>query len=73
MHPKTQILKPMKARLLESVMVPLVFVLYLFIKNDLDFFAPVNIAFFLLLIGAGAAFHFYVWRAVESHIFGANS
>ncbi|WP_224490674.1 hypothetical protein [Robertkochia flava] len=62
----------MKPKILESVMVPLVCVLYLFLKNDLDFFAPINIVVFLFLVSAGSVFHYYVWRAVESHVFGTN-
>ncbi|THD68015.1 hypothetical protein E7Z59_10235 [Robertkochia marina] len=63
----------MKSRILESILVPFTCVLYLFLKHDLDFFAPVNIVFFILLLGAGTAFHYFVWRALESHVFGTNS
>ena len=54
-------------------MVPLACVLYLFFKNNLDFFAPVNIIVFLSLVTAGSLFHYYVWRAVEAHVFGTQS
>lgn len=62
----------MKPKILESVMVPLAFVLFLFLKHDLDFFAPINIVVFLFLVTAGSVFHYYVWKAVESRVYGAN-
>ncbi|MBL7473643.1 hypothetical protein [Robertkochia sediminum] len=62
----------MKPKVLESVLVPLCCVLFLFFKHNLDFFAPINIVVFLFLVSAGSVFHYYVWKAVEAHVFGAN-
>lgn len=63
----------MKPKILESVMVPIVCVLYLFLKHELDLLAPVNILVGLLLVGVGSLFHYYVWRAVEAYVFGTNN
>lgn len=63
----------MKARIFESVMVPFAIILYLFLKHDLLFFAPVNMVVFFVLLVLGSAFHYFVWRAVEMHVFGTQS